>query len=115
MKLKKIIIIIIAIILILQTTAFANIDTGVYKPKEPSIGDAGDMIPLAQKIIGVIQTIGIIISIIGLIVIGIKYMLGSVEEKAEYKKTMMPYLVGCLFIFGVSTIVSLIYNFVKQL
>ena len=115
MKLKKIIIFVIVIILIVQTTTFATIDTSQFNPGEPTGSDAGKIIPLAGKIIGVIQTIGIIVSIIGAIVIGIKYMLGSVEEKAEYKKTMWPYLVGCIFIFSISTIVSLIYNFVKQL
>ena len=32
--------------------------------------------------------------------LGIKYMLGSAEEKAEYKKDMIPYLVGAFLLFG---------------
>lgn len=32
-------------------------------------------------------------------IIGIKYMTGSLEEKANYKKTMVPYLVGCVILF----------------
>ena len=52
---------------------------------------------------------------IGIMLIGIKYMLGSVEEKAEYKKTMIPYIIGCIFIFSISTIVSVIYSLVSQM
>ena len=40
----------------------------------------------AESILGVIQTVGTIISVIVLMIIGIKYMLGSVEERSEYKK-----------------------------
>ena len=43
-------------------------------------------------------------------ILGIKYMIGSVEEKAEYKKTMMPYIIGTTILFAASTIVSIIYN-----
>ena len=37
--------------------------------------------------------------IIGLI-IGIKFMIGSVEEKAEIKKLLWPYAIGCFVVFG---------------
>lgn len=40
------------------------------------------------------------ISIIVGIIIGIKYMIGSVEEKAEYKKMLVPYLAGCVAVYG---------------
>ena len=49
-------------------------------------------------------TIGIIVAVVVLLVLGIKYMMGSASEKAEYKKTMIPYLVGALLIFGASAI-----------
>lgn len=34
------------------------------------------------------------------VVLGIKYMIGSVEEKAEYKKLLLPYIAGCVAIYG---------------
>lgn len=68
-----------------------------------------------ESLLGYINVIGIIISVITIVIVGIKYMLGSVEEKAEYKKTMMPYLVGCLFIFAISTIVSIIFELATKL
>ena len=37
-------------------------------------------------------------------------MVGSAEEKAEYKKTMIPYLVGAICIFAASTIANVVYT-----
>lgn len=61
------------------------------------------------SLLGYINVIGIVISVIVLVVIGIKYMLGSVEEKAEYKKTMMGYLIGALLLFMTTTIANILY------
>lgn len=41
-----------------------------------------------NNIVKVIAAVGAIVSVIVLMILGIKYMIGSVEEKAEYKKTM---------------------------
>ena len=43
-------------------------------------------------------------------VIGVKYILGSVEEKASYKETMVPYIIGCILATSGIVIVSYIYN-----
>ena len=43
-------------------------------------------------------------------ILGIKYMLGSVEEKASYKKSMMPYLIGSVLIFGAVNVTATIYS-----
>lgn len=69
----------------------------------------------AGVILGVITTIGMVLSIIMLIIIGIKYMLGSVEEKADYKKTMIPYLVGAILLFSGSLIPNIIYNLATEI
>lgn len=58
----------------------------------------------------IVSTIGSIVSVISLIVIGIKYMLGSTEEKAEYKKSMMPYFIGAICLFAASNITGIIYK-----
>lgn len=72
-----------------------------------------DLTDYANKIIGTISTIGIVLSVVVLSFIGIKFMLGSAEEKAEYKKTLMPYVFGAALVFGASTIANIIYSFVK--
>ena len=75
----------------------------------------GGMQGLANNIIGVIRAVGIIIAVVILLILGIKYMMGSAEEKADYKKSMIPYIVGAVLIFAGSTLVNIIYNFVTGL
>ena len=49
-----------------------------------------------------------------LLVIGIKYIIGSAEQKAEYKTTMIPYIVGAVLIFAGTSIVKVIYQLASQ-
>ena len=71
---------------------------------------AGDVSKLGGQIVGIIQVVGIVIAVVILLVLGIKYMTGSAQEKAEYKKTMIPYIIGAILIFAASTIVNVIFN-----
>lgn len=63
----------------------------------------------AGNVLGIIQTIGTVVSVIILIIMGMKYMFGSVEEKSEYKETMIPYLIGAALVFSGTTIPQIIY------
>lgn len=67
------------------------------------------------NIINIIGIIASVISVIVLVVLGIKYMIGSVEERAEYKRTLIPYLIGAIFVFSGSTITMIIYNIAKSI
>ena len=69
---------------------------------------ASSVVGLGNQIIGVITTVAVVVSVIVLLVLGIKYMMGSASEKAEYKKTMIPYLVGALFVFGAAAITKVV-------
>ena len=46
--------------------------------------------------------------------IGIKYITGSVQEKANFKATMIPYLVGVALLVITPTIVRIIYELTTQ-
>ena len=65
------------------------------------------------NIMGILNVVGVVIAVVVLMVIGIKYMMGSAEEKAEYKKTMIPYIVGAVLIFGATTIANVIFQFAQ--
>ena len=65
---------------------------------------------IGNQIIGVITTVGVVVAVVVLLVLGIKYMMGSASEKAEYKKTMIPYLVGAILIFGASAITKVVVS-----
>lgn len=114
-KTRKIILILIITFLLASTfnNVFAKVDPYEYDP-DPLSEDA-TAINMANIVIGAFQAIGSIVSVFALVLIGIKYMMGSAEEKAEYKQTMMYYILGAVLVFAISNISSLIYNFAKTL
>ena len=65
-------------------------------------------------IVGIVQTVGTIVAVVVVVILGIKYMTGSTEEKAEYKKTMLPYFVGAIVLFLGVTIVRVIFSFATR-
>lgn len=71
---------------------------------------AEQVVDFGATIVTIMQTVGIVVAVVVLLVIGIKYMIGSAEEKAEYKKTMIPYIVGAILLFAATTIVNVVYN-----
>lgn len=84
-----------------------------YKPSD--LEEDKTVINASNKIIGAFQAIGSVVSVLVLVVIGIKYMLGSVEEKAEFKNTMIYYIVGAILVFAISNISVMIYDFATTL
>lgn len=74
------------------------------------VENADKVTDIANDIIGIIRIIGTILSVVVLVVIGIKYMIGSVEERAEYKKTMWPYLLGAILVFSITNILGIIVD-----
>lgn len=114
-KIISALLIVIMLIASLSSIAYAStteetLNAMLEAQKNGSANGTNEVTTLGGRIVGIVQVVGVIIAVIILLVIGIKYMLGSAEEKAEYKKTMMPYLIGALLIFAGSTIVNAIYN-----
>lgn len=84
-----------------------------YKPS--TSGSEPELQKKAGVILGVINVVGVVTSVITLMVVGIKYMLGSVEEKAEYKKTMGMYLLGAVLVFSITTVPSILYKIAQSI
>ena len=57
---------------------------------------------------------GIITAVIVGSILGIKYMIGSVKEKAEYKQTLLAYLISCVVVFGAFGIWKLVINILSS-
>ncbi len=73
-------------------------------------GDNSGLVDIGNIIVSIVRTLGTAISVLMLMIVGIKYITGSVEEKAEYKQTMWPYIVGAFLIFSGSALTSIIYD-----
>ena len=105
----------ITFIVLFIASIFANTVLGfTYDGFEPNMENTGNIATVGSTIISAIRIFGMILSIGVLMVLGIKYMVGSTEEKAEYKKTMIPYVVGAILIFAATFIVGAIYDFANQ-
>lgn len=48
-------------------------------------------------------------------VLGIKFMLASAEEKADIKSAMIPYIIGCVVVFGAFTIWKIAVNILQKI
>ena len=87
-------------------------DINFFKPTDQIVGTEKDTVEkISSFVLTTITDIGMVIAILMCAIIGIKYMLASVEEKAEYKKDMIPYLVGAILLFGLTSIVKVISAF----
>ena len=111
-KTVKIFLIMMILLVALTVTANAATDPLKYSGGGASVSKIED---LGNQVIQIVSTIGSIASVIVLVVLGIKYMMGSAEEKAEYKKTLLPYIIGAAFVFAASTIASVVFNFAISL
>lgn len=114
--LKKVYIIMLILCMFSTYTIYAS-DMNVDDWK-PSIGNTTDntkLTNMAGRILGVIQVIGTITSVITLIILGIKYMCGSIEEKVQYRKSMFPYFLGSILIFATVNIATIIYEIATNL
>lgn len=112
-KAIKIITIISFLIMIIVIASFNynvfGFDPNLYKPDSKVEATGADTVEsIANRVIGPIRIIANIISIVMLVVIGIKYILGSIEERAEYKKTMKPYLIGAVIVFGITNLLGVL-------
>ncbi len=113
-KTTKIVAMIILAIMVVAvaSTVFAAIDPSTYKG-ESSVSTT-KIDSLGNTIIKIVSTVGSIASVLVLVVLGIKYMMGSAEEKAEYKKTLLPYVIGAALVFAASAIAGVVYNFANS-
>ena len=111
-KIAKIIPLILAIVLILSISS--NV-MAVKNPASITGATVSQFDTIGSKIIGMIQAVGSIAAVAVLVVLGIKYMMGSTEEKAEYKKTLLPYFIGAILIFAASQIAGIVFNFANSI
>lgn len=109
---KKVLSVLMVLLMIacICTNVFAvNIDTIKNKGQVSLEGDTAEAFnTLAGTILQYATSAAMVIAVVMVAILGIKYMMGSIEEKAEYKKSLVPLLVGAVFVFGAATIAKVI-------
>lgn len=97
-----------------QATVISNPD--LYDPSSGSSNaNVNTIKQMGSKMWGVLANIGATISVVVIAIIGLRYMIGSIEQRAQYKETMWPVIIGCIMVGGISIIVEIIYNMSKSI
>jgi type IV secretory pathway VirB2 component (pilin) len=104
---------IVLAIVTISISSFATVTPDSFKATDPTRVE--NITALGGKIIGVVRTVGVLVAVVILLILGIKYMMGSAEEKADYKKSMIPYIVGAVLVFAASTIAGIVYDMAVSL
>lgn len=85
-----------------------------YEPTDTT-GNNTQFINMANVIVGTMRALGTVIAVVAFMVIGLKYMFGTIEERANYRGTMVPYLIGAVMLFTIPNILGIIYDLVKEI
>ncbi len=116
---KKIFITIISSILLLCYFCKLVFATGLEDPTSivtgPDMTGVKTLFNLGNVILGIIQYVSIGVASIAAIVLGIKYMYSSPEDKAEIKKKLVPFIIGGILVFGAVQLVKLVEIFVGEI
>ena len=70
---------------------------------------------LSSTFYNILFAIGVAATVIVGMIIGIKYMMGSTEEKADYKQMLLPYFIGCVVVYGAFGIWKIVIEIMKQI
>ncbi len=112
---KKVVVKIVNMILIAMVIISISLNCFALTPDQitgsENVSGTSQITKLGNDIVGIFQVVGVVLAVVIIIVLGIKYMLGSAEEKSEYKKSMLPYVVGAALIFAGSIFANVIYQF----
>jgi type IV secretory pathway VirB2 component (pilin) len=69
----------------------------------------------SSTVYNILLAIGTTTAIVIGIVLGIQFMIGGAEEQAKVKESLIPYVVGCVIVFGAFGIWALVVNVMKLL
>ena len=117
---KKVCVVILTVFLILGYTVSVSaldLDTssmqGVTKIDTSGGQDTG-VNAILNDVIGYLQLGGTAIAVITVTILGAKYMISSVEEKATIKNKAMPIVIGCILLFAGVNLVAIVANFTND-
>ena len=68
-----------------------------------------------SNLFNITLVIAIAIATVLAAVLGIKFMVGSIEEQAEVKKALVPFVAGCIVAFGAFGIWKLVLTLIQPL
>lgn len=97
-----------------RTYGWSDKGLSFWKPEKVNIGQ-DEFNNTAKTIVAAIRAIGIVVSVIALIVIGIRQITASAEEKSIIKEAMPGYILGLILVVSITFLPTIIYNFMQKL
>lgn len=107
---KKIVsyILILFLIIFIPTTTRAGVMDNVIKSGDAFLDSADTTITVeedklkvaADDIYNILLYAGIGLSVIIAAILGVQFMISSAEDKAKIKEALIPYVIGCVVVFG---------------
>lgn len=118
-KLRNFLFKIISVIslLIIFCAPIANadeLDPYSYKPGNGGI-ESDIVVKYAGSISNFLYAISVIVAIISFMVLGIEYITGGISGKAEYKKNLIPMVIGIGIIAFLATIIRVIISLAESI
>lgn len=120
-------IIILAIILLMNIPVISKAETAsqkymdIYSDEtfESKLGDktmsedfaGNDVKKFMNRIISVVQVIGVFIAVTMLVFLGVKYMYASPGDRAQIKNHITVYVIGASIMFGATGILQMVKDF----
>ena len=118
MKTKKTLIkaLIVLLSLSLFTLPMLANASGIVESLNPETGKIqGEQGKFTNRLLGIIQFVGVAVALGMLIIIGIRYVAAPAEEKGKIKDTAIGYLFGAVCIFGATFLLRAISSLVSTL
>lgn len=89
----------------LQDDTHMDIDIELGKSGEESSSKA-----MTEKIVGILQVLGSVLSVVALLIIGLRYMFSSLEDRASMKGVLIYYVIGAVMVFATSQLLGVAYK-----
>lgn len=86
-----------------------------FDPNTYSSSDKSTIVKYGNNILGILTIISIIISVITIMIVGLKILVSAPSEKAKYKEHLVPIVVGILFVSSIMTIITVLANFAEKI
>ena len=109
-KAKKILIVMLVLMIGISMIAIQSHADLLSDAKSDKTANIGEFSGIVQSVVGFIRGIALAGGLISILVIGVKMIVGSSEEKAKYKEMLLPLIVGVVIVVFATTIVSFLFG-----
>lgn len=80
--------------------------------KDPGM-DNTSMKNASELVYNIFLILGMAVAVIVGMIMGIKFITGSIDEKADVKNSLIPYVAGCVVVFGAFAIWKFVLNIIQ--